>query len=51
MSEKQISLLRYFENRSAPSQESDVDEGGPTTSKKVKAHVAGIVESFQDGRV
>ena len=38
MSEKQTSLLRCLE-------ESDVDGEGPTTSKNVKGHMAGIVES------
>ena len=45
MSEKQTSLLRFFGNRSAPFQESDVDDEGPITSKNVKGHIAGIVES------
>ena len=42
-----ISLLRFFENRSAPSQESDVDDERPATSKNfnVKVHIAGIVDS------
>ena len=44
MSEKPISLLRYFGNRSAPSQEFDVNDEGPTTSKNVKGHIASIVE-------
>ena len=37
MSEKQISLLRFFGKRSVPFQESDVEDKGPTTSKKRKA--------------
>ena len=45
MSEKQTFLLRFFGNRSAPSPGSDVDDEGPTTSKNVKGHIAGIVES------
>ena len=46
--EKQlISLLRFFGNRSEPPQKSDVDDEGPTTSKNVKGHVAGIVESHR----
>ena len=45
MNEKQTSLLRFFGNSSAPSHESDVDDEGPTTSKNVKRHIAGIVES------
>ena len=46
MSEKQTSLLRFFKNRSAPSQESDVDDEGPTTSKNIKGHFADIAESY-----
>ena len=34
MSEKQTSLLRFFEKRSVAFQESDVEDEGPTTSKK-----------------
>ena len=45
MSEKQICLVIFFENKSAPSQESDVDDEGPTPSKNVKRHIAGTVES------
>ena len=45
MSEKQTDLPRFFGNRSAPSQESDVDDEGSTTSKNVKEHIACIVES------
>ena len=37
MSEKQTSLLRFFGKRSVPFQESDVEDEGPTTSKKWKA--------------
>ena len=37
MSEKQTSLLRFFGKRSVPFQESDVEDEGPTTSKKRKA--------------
>ena len=42
MSEKQTSLLRFFGNRSAPSQGSDVDDEGPTTSKNVNMLVEKI---------
>ena len=45
MSEKQTYLLRFFENRSAPSKESDVDDEEPTTLKNIKGYIAGIVES------
>ena len=45
MGGKQIFLLRFSKNSSAPPQESDVDDEGPTTSKNVKGHIAGIVES------
>ena len=45
MSEKQTSLLRFFGNRLAPHQESDVDDKGSTSSKNVKGHIAGIVKS------
>ena len=41
----ETSLLRLFENRSAPSQKSDVDDEGPITSKNVKGHIASIAES------
>ena len=41
---KKTSWLRFFVNKSAPSHKSDVDDEGPTTSKKVKGHIAGIVE-------
>ena len=44
MSGKQTSLLRFFGNRSAPYQESDVDDKGPSTSKNVQGHIAGIDE-------
>ena len=45
MSEKPTYLLKFFENRSAPSQEFDFDDKGPTTSKTVKGHIAGSVDS------
>ena len=45
MSEKQT-LLRFFGNRPAPSPESEVDDEGLTTSKNVKGHIAGNVESY-----
>ena len=40
-------LLRFFGNSSAPPQESDVDDEGPTISKNVKGHIAGIVKSHR----
>ena len=45
MSEKQTSLLRFFGNRSAPPQESDVDNEGPIALKNVREHITGIVDS------
>ena len=45
MNEKQTFLLRFFENISAPSHECYANYEGPTTSKNVKEHIAGIVES------
>ena len=36
MSEKQTSSLRFFGKRLVPLQESDVEDEGPTTSKKRK---------------
>ena len=47
MNEKQTSLPRFFGNRCAPHQESDVNDERPTkkTSKKDKGHIVGIVES------
>ena len=47
MSETQTSLLRFFGNGPAPSQEPDVDEEEPTTLKNIKRHIAGIVESHR----
>ena len=46
MSEKQTSLLRFLEIGQHHLKESDVDDEGPTTSKNVKGHMAGIVESI-----
>ena len=45
MSEKQTPLLRFFGKKSVPFQESDVEDKGPTTSKKRKASFIGGHES------